>query len=183
MPAVTLFAGLLGKTARFARTSLLEVLGQPYARTACGKGVPRLGVLLHHVIPDAAVPLLMFLGIEIGLVLSDAVVTETIFAWPGVGRLLISAAAARDLPVAHADCALRAIGILAAMVLIALFAPLIAPYDFAQQNLLKWLRPPVFWDGEWSYPLGTDNLGHDILSRLIYGIRTSIAVALVGTQP
>lgn len=74
-----------------------------------------------------------------------------------------------------------AIGILAAMVLIALFAPLIAPYDFAQQNLLKRLRPPVFWGGEWNYPLGTDNLGRDILSRLIYGIRTSIAVALAGT--
>lgn len=74
-----------------------------------------------------------------------------------------------------------AVGILVAMVLIALLAPLIAPYDFAQQNLLKRLRPPVFWGGEWSYPLGTDNLGRDILSRLIYGIRTSIAVALAGT--
>jgi peptide/nickel transport system permease protein len=74
-----------------------------------------------------------------------------------------------------------AVGVLVTMVLIALLAPLIAPYDFAQQNLLKRLRPPVFWGGEWSYPLGTDNLGRDILSRLIYGIRTSIAVALAGT--
>lgn len=74
-----------------------------------------------------------------------------------------------------------AVGVLVAMVLVALLAPLIAPYDFAQQNLLKRLRPPVFWGGEWGYPLGTDNLGRDILSRLIYGIRTSIAVALAGT--
>lgn len=70
---------------------------------------------------------------------------------------------------------------LAGMALIALIAPLIAPYDFAQQNLLRRLRPPVFWGGDWAYPLGTDNLGRDILSRLIYGIRTSIAVAMAGT--
>lgn len=70
---------------------------------------------------------------------------------------------------------------LVAMTLVALLAPLIAPYDFATQNLARRLRPPVFWGGEWVHPLGTDNLGRDILSRLIYGIRTSIAVALAGT--
>nr|WP_284179913.1 ABC transporter permease [Rhabdaerophilum sp. SD176] len=102
LPTITLASGLLGKTARFTRTSLLEVLSQPYVRTARGKGVPRLGVLLGHVFPNAAVPLLMFLGIEIGLVLAGAVVTETIFAWPGIGRLLVSAAASRDLPVVQA---------------------------------------------------------------------------------
>ncbi len=70
---------------------------------------------------------------------------------------------------------------LLAMALLSLLAPLVAPYDFATQNLAKRLRPPVFWGGEWSYPLGTDHLGRDILSRLIYGIRTSIAIALAGT--
>jgi peptide/nickel transport system permease protein len=99
MPVVTLSAGLLGKSARFARTALLEVLGQPFVRTARAKGVKRLAVLIVHVLPNAAVPLLMFLGIEIGLILTGAVVTETIFAWPGVGRLLVSSAAARDLPI------------------------------------------------------------------------------------
>jgi peptide/nickel transport system permease protein len=67
------------------------------------------------------------------------------------------------------------------MLAVALVAPLIAPFDFAQQNLAKRLRPPVFWGGEWTYPLGTDNLGRDILSRLIFGIRTSIAIAIAGT--
>lgn len=67
------------------------------------------------------------------------------------------------------------------MVVVSILAPLIAPYDFATQNLARRLRPPVFWGGEWSYPLGTDHLGRDILSRLIYGIRTSIAIALAGT--
>lgn len=70
---------------------------------------------------------------------------------------------------------------LAAILAVAAFAPWLAPYDFATQNLARRLRPPVFWGGDWTYPLGTDNLGRDILSRLIFGIRTSIAVAIAGT--
>ncbi|MGL5114960.1 MAG: ABC transporter permease [Beijerinckiaceae bacterium] len=73
------------------------------------------------------------------------------------------------------------VAFLVLMVLVALFAPLIAPYDFAQQNLARRLRPPVFWGGDWNYILGTDNLGRDILSRLIYGVRTSIMIAFAGT--
>lgn len=102
LPTLTLAAGLTGKVARFSRTSMLEVLGLPFVRTARAKGVPALGVLLRHVLPNAAVPLLMFLGIEAGLLLVGAAVTETIFAWPGVGRLLVQSAAARDLPVVQA---------------------------------------------------------------------------------
>lgn len=70
---------------------------------------------------------------------------------------------------------------LALMVLVAIFAPLIAPYDVAIQNLARRLRPPVFWGGDWAYPLGTDNLGRDVLSRMIHGVRTSIAIAFAGT--
>jgi peptide/nickel transport system permease protein len=99
MPTLTLAAGLIGKIARFTRTAMLEVLGQPYIRTARAKGVSRLQVLLRHAFPNAATPLLMFLGIEVGLLFAGAAVTETIFAWPGVGRLLVTSAAARDLPV------------------------------------------------------------------------------------
>lgn len=99
MPVMTLSAGLIGKIARFTRTSMLEVLGQPYIRTARAKGVSRLPVLLRHAFPNAMTPLLMFLGVEVGLLFAGAAVTETIFAWPGVGRLLVSSAAARDLPV------------------------------------------------------------------------------------
>jgi peptide/nickel transport system permease protein len=67
------------------------------------------------------------------------------------------------------------------MAAVSVLAPVIAPYDFATQNLARRLRPPVFWGGEWTYPLGTDHLGRDILSRLIYGIQTSIAIAFAGT--
>jgi peptide/nickel transport system permease protein len=75
-----------------------------------------------------------------------------------------------------------AAGFLILMLAIAVLAPWIAPHDFATQNLARRLRPPVFWGGDWTYPLGTDNLGRDILSRLIFGIRTSIAVAIAGTM-
>jgi peptide/nickel transport system permease protein len=72
-------------------------------------------------------------------------------------------------------------GFLLLMLLVSLLAPVIAPYDYAAQNLARRLSPPVFMGGDWSYPLGTDNLGRDILSRLLYGIRTSVAIAIAGT--
>jgi peptide/nickel transport system permease protein len=99
LPAVTLALPLAGRVARFARTATLEVMGRPFIRTARAKGVGRFGVILRHALPNAAVPLLMFFGIEIGLVLSGAVVTETIFGWPGLGRLLVDSVSQRDLPV------------------------------------------------------------------------------------
>lgn len=73
------------------------------------------------------------------------------------------------------------LGFLMVMIAISLLAPLISPYGYAEQNLLKRLRPPIFLGGDWAYPLGTDNLGRDQLSRLFFGIRSSIAVALAGT--
>ncbi|WP_119390847.1 ABC transporter permease [Taklimakanibacter lacteus] len=102
MPTLTLALPLAGRLARFARTATLEVLGKPFIRAVRGKGVPPLGVILRHALPNAAVPLLMFLGIEIGLVLSGSAVVETIFAWPGLGRLLVDSVSRRDLPVVQA---------------------------------------------------------------------------------
>jgi peptide/nickel transport system permease protein len=109
MPVAALGAGLMGKIARFARTSMLEVLGQPYIRAARAKGVFPLRVILIHALPNAAIPILMFLGIEIGLILTGAVVTETIFAWPGLGRVLVTAVSQRDLPVVQAAILLIAL--------------------------------------------------------------------------
>lgn len=102
MPTVTLALPLAGRLARFARTSTLEVMGKPFIRAARARGVLPLGVILRHALPNAAVPLLMFLGIEIGNVLAGAAVVETIFAWPGLGRLLVDSVATRDLPVVQA---------------------------------------------------------------------------------
>lgn len=102
LPTLTLALPLAGRVARFARTATLEVLGRPFIRSARAKGVGPLWVILRHAMPNATVPLLMFFGIEIGLTLSGAVVVETIFAWPGLGRLLIDSVAFRDLPVVQA---------------------------------------------------------------------------------
>lgn len=112
MPVIALGAGLMGKIARFARTAMLEVLGQPYIRTARAKGALPLSVIVSHALPNAAVPIVMFLGIEIGLILTGAVVTETIFAWPGLGRVLVTAAAQRDLPVVQAGILLVALTVM-----------------------------------------------------------------------
>jgi peptide/nickel transport system permease protein len=127
MPTLTLAAGLLGKIARFTRTAMLEVLGQSFVRTARAKGVPRLPVLLRHVFPNAAVPLLMFLGIETGLLFAGAAVTETIFAWPGVGRLLVSSAGSRDLPVIQAAILFVAFVIIACNLTVDIIHALIDP--------------------------------------------------------
>lgn len=109
MPVLTLSAGLLGKVARFTRTATLEVLGQPYMRTAEAKGLGRAVVLLGHALPNASIPVVTFLGIEIGLILTGAVVVETIFAWPGLGRIIVTAAGQRDLPVVQAAILLIAL--------------------------------------------------------------------------
>jgi peptide/nickel transport system permease protein len=102
LPMVTLGLPLAGRLARFSRTSTLEVLGKPFIRAARGRGVMPFGVIVRHALPNASVPLLMFLGIEIGGILAGSAVVETIFAWPGVGRLLVDSVATRDLAVVQA---------------------------------------------------------------------------------
>jgi peptide/nickel transport system permease protein len=102
LPMVTLGLPLAGRLARFARTSTLEVLGKPFIRAARGRGVMPLSIILRHALPNASVPLLMFLGIEIGGILAGSAVVETIFAWPGVGRLLVDSVSTRDLAVVQA---------------------------------------------------------------------------------
>lgn len=102
MPAITLGTALAGSLARFTRSSMLEVLTRPYMRAAAAKGVPRTRRIVLHALPNAAIPLLTVLGLRLGDLVAGSIVTETVFAWPGVGRLLVSAVAARDLAVVQA---------------------------------------------------------------------------------
>ena len=81
------------------RASLLETLSDDYVRTARAKGASRLRVLLVHALPNALTPVLSVLGLQLGAVLAGAVVTETIFAWPGLGRLVVESIQTRDYPV------------------------------------------------------------------------------------
>jgi len=99
LPALTLGAGMSGILVRMTRSAMLETLSDDYVRTARAKGASPLRVLVVHALPNAATPLLSVLGLQLGAVLGGAVVTETIFAWPGLGRLVVEAIQARDYPV------------------------------------------------------------------------------------
>ncbi len=85
--------------ARFTRSAMLEVLGQPYIRTASAKGVPWRQVVTGHALPNAAIPTVTIVGFMVGTLIAGAVVVESVFSWPGVGRLLVVAVANRDLAV------------------------------------------------------------------------------------
>lgn len=99
MPAITLGTAIAGSFARFTRSSMLEVLNKNYMRTAAAKGVPRRRRIAFHALPNAAIPLLTVLGFRFGDLVAGSIITETVFAWPGVGRLLVSAVTRRDLAV------------------------------------------------------------------------------------
>jgi peptide/nickel transport system permease protein len=107
LPVVTLGLGGAGILARFTRSAMLEVLGQPYIRTASAKGVPWRAVVHHHALPNAAIPTVTMVGFMVGSLIAGAVVVESVFSWPGVGRLLVVAVANRDLAVVQ--CILLAV--------------------------------------------------------------------------
>jgi len=99
LPAVTLATVPLAIIARMTRSSLLEVLRQEYILTARSKGVHEWRVVTRHAIRNALIPILTIGGLQFGLLLGGAILTETIFSWPGLGRLLYNAVLARDYPV------------------------------------------------------------------------------------
>jgi len=99
LPAVTLGAGLMGLVARVTRSSLLEVLGQDHVRTAHAKGLAPRWVLVRHGVRNALIPVVTILGMQAASLLGGAVIVETVFAWPGIGRLAVNAIWRRDYPV------------------------------------------------------------------------------------
>ena len=98
LPSVTLGAALAAILARMTRASLLEELQEPYVLAARAKGVSRSRAVLHHAFRNSLIPIVTILGLQFGVVLTGAVITETIFAWPGIGRLLIQSIGFRDYP-------------------------------------------------------------------------------------
>jgi peptide/nickel transport system permease protein len=99
LPIVTLSLGGAAILARFTRSAMLEVMGQPYIRTASAKGLNWRSVVRLHALPNAAIPTITVVGFMIGSLIAGAVVVESVFSWPGVGRLLVSSVANRDLAV------------------------------------------------------------------------------------
>jgi ABC-type dipeptide/oligopeptide/nickel transport system permease component len=99
LPAVTLGSALAAVITRLTRSAMLEVIGQDYIRTARAKGLPGPRVVLRHALRNALIPVVTVVGLEFGALLGGAVITETIFAWPGIGRLAIRSIFQRDFPV------------------------------------------------------------------------------------
>ena len=103
LPAFTLGIGVAAKLVRYLRSSLLEVLDQDFVRTARAKGLRDRLVLLRHVLPNALIPVVTILGLQLGDLLSGAIIVESIYAWPGVGRLTIQAIGWRDYALLQAN--------------------------------------------------------------------------------
>jgi peptide/nickel transport system permease protein len=96
LPAVAMGASLAAILTRMVRTAMLEELGQDYIRTARAKGLSERAVVCRHALPNALVPIVTVVGLQFGALLAGAIVTETIFSWPGLGRLTVSAISNRD---------------------------------------------------------------------------------------
>jgi peptide/nickel transport system permease protein len=102
LPALTLGFGLSAILTRMTRTSLLEVLNDDYIRTARAKGLSEQAVILHHALRAALLPIITIVGLQMGSLLAGTVITETIFSWDGIGRLLVESIEKRDYPVTQA---------------------------------------------------------------------------------
>jgi len=109
LPAVTLAFVQAGALARITRSTMLEVLGADFIRTAHAKGVAPRTVVFKHALKNAALPVITVLGLQFGTLLSGAVVTETVFAWPGMGRMMIQAIMQKDIPIVQGAVLLFAV--------------------------------------------------------------------------
>jgi len=99
LPSLTLAAFSVALITRMTRSSMLEVLGQDYVRTARAKGLQERGVLFRHALKNAFIPVITVIGLQFGTLLGGAVLTESVFGWPGLGLLLLDSISARDYPV------------------------------------------------------------------------------------
>ncbi len=103
LPAITLGIGVSAKLVRYLRASMLDALANEYTRTARGKGLREGAVVVRHVLPNALIPVVTVLGLQLGDLLSGAIIVESVFAWPGLGRLTVQAIGWRDYALLQAD--------------------------------------------------------------------------------
>jgi len=127
LPAFTLGTALAGAVARFARSSLLDVLSQDYIRTAWAKGLSGQVVLLKHALRNAAIPIVTILGLELGALLGGAVVTEQVFSIPGFGRLVVDAVLSRDFVLLQGVVLIAALAVFIVNMLVDVLYALIDP--------------------------------------------------------
>ncbi len=125
LPAITLGGVFVGPVARMTRTAVLDVLSADHVRTARAKGLSERLVVLRHALRNAMVPVVTLIGLQIGFLLGGAVVTETVFTWPGVGRLAVGAITSSDLPMAQGTIIVLSLGfILVNLIVDVLYAAL-----------------------------------------------------------
>jgi peptide/nickel transport system permease protein/oligopeptide transport system permease protein len=127
LPAITLGVSSTAIIARMTRSSMLEVLDQDYVRTARAKGVVRSSVVVKHALRNALVPVVTVGGLEFGRLMAGAVLTETVFTWPGIGRLLVDSILARDYPVVQGAVLVIATAFIVVNLLVDLVYGLIDP--------------------------------------------------------
>jgi peptide/nickel transport system permease protein len=109
LPAITLATASLAVNLRQVRSSLLDVLSQDYIRTARAKGLAQGAVVLRHALKNGLIPVVTLVGIQVGAIIEGAIITETIFFWPGIGRLAVESIGGRDYPVVQAIVLLGAL--------------------------------------------------------------------------
>ena len=127
LPAVTLGLALAAVITRTLRSSLLEALAEDYVRTARAKGVTEWGVIVGHVLKNAMIPVVTVLGLQLGTLIGGAVITEYVFALPGVGRLVVDAVFARDYPLVQGVILLIAVGFIVSNLLVDLLYGVLDP--------------------------------------------------------
>lgn len=127
LPAVTLAAFLLPNIVLITRAAVIELAGETFITAARARGLSRTRALLTHVLPNAFNPILSFLGVQVGTLIGGSIITETIFAWPGVGRLMLASIYHRDVPVVEAGVLLIAVGIALANLAVDLLQLLVDP--------------------------------------------------------
>ncbi|MCC8376046.1 MULTISPECIES: dipeptide ABC transporter permease DppB [Photorhabdus] len=127
LPAVVLGTIPLAVIVRMTRSSMLEVLGEDYIRTARAKGLSRIRVIVVHGLRNALLPVVTVIGLQVGMMLAGAILTETIFSWPGLGRWLIDALQRRDYPVVQGGVLLVAIMIILVNLIVDLLYGIVNP--------------------------------------------------------
>jgi ABC-type dipeptide/oligopeptide/nickel transport system permease component len=127
LPAITLAVVPLATIARLTRSSLLNVLGEDYIRVARAKGLARRKVVLRHGLRNSLIPVVTVVGVQFGTLLAGAVIVETVFAWPGIGRLLVNAVNDRDFPLVQGIVLVVALGFVLVNLIVDVLYPTIDP--------------------------------------------------------
>lgn len=133
LPAVTLASASLAVNLRQVRSSLVDVLAQDYIRTARAKGLPERLVIIRHALKNALIPVVTLVGLQAGAIIEGAIITETIFFWPGVGRLAVDSIAGRDYPVVQTIVLFSAVSFMLSTLLVDI--------------LYAWLDPRISYGG------------------------------------